>query len=517
MTSLQVAKRLRAQHVVVACLERMRGTYRSRLEELCRVSPSAIEGPRQPLSAVYASTSSSAHSSPKWLCAELPAATLLSLVTEAPPRGGIPWMLLSALTSALMATVVFGLKSSLHWSVIAFGRTALGALFAFAALRLARQTPVWKGEPALWVRSAAGAIGVPLAFYAVSELPTADALVLMQTGPLWLLILTSILFRHRPDAREQVLIAVAITGIVVLQRPQFSTVGLAAAAALANGLLRGVVLLAISRFRTTSAQASVLHSALLSLTTTGGLAVFAGLALHAPPAGVTQWVALVAVGLLGCTTQIFGTRAMLIGPARKVSVVLYSTVGFGALLDWFVWDIQMGVGRAVGMGLILLPSVFLSVSRRSRTLEAVFELEQLRTSAIPPSQRSNLEHLIEAVEHRADVELRIHIDPKSSTPALPRAHAVFKELEMNKTASRNAVLLLADIEAGRLVIVADVGIEARLAERDLCTLLSDLDATTPLAVIEQAVERLSTRLEQESPRRGNAPNELPNEVTVGLD
>ena len=98
------------------------------------------------------------------------------------------WMLMGAFAFAVMNAMTHELGSRCDWVVVALVRAL--CMFAFSAA-LARASGVrlsLTDPPTLWMRSLAGSFSLVCNFYAMTRLPIADAVVLSNAHPLFLVL-----------------------------------------------------------------------------------------------------------------------------------------------------------------------------------------------------------------------------------------------------------------------------------------------------------------------------------------
>ncbi len=74
------------------------------------------------------------------------------------------------------------------------------------------------------------------------------------------------------------------------------------------------------------------------------------------------------------------------------------------------------------------------------------------------SEKKQIVAAIAAAETQASGEIRVHIEPRCKGDMLDRAVEIFRKLEMDKTAKRNAVLIYLAYEDKRFAIIGDKGI-----------------------------------------------------------
>lgn len=391
------------------------------------------------------------------------------LERDALQRRAVLWMLLSAAATAVMGALVFGLRSRCDWRLVLLARGFVGLVVAAAVVRLRGVRPIVLGPGPLWVRSISGCIGVGCTYYALSSLPTADALTLMGTAPVWIILLGFVLRGHRPRAVELVVVAVCFLGVVLVEQPHLAQGNFGVLAALGTGLSVAISVLAIQRIRHVDPRVIVLHYS-------GAVVLVAGLwvglswrhlALRTPLTDVVTLAMLAGVGVLATVALLASTHAYNLASAPRVSAVAYAKVGLAALLDFALFGHVPGPSAAVGITLVLGALLLLVVTRRPARLGREGRVVITEGGAAAATGRGGRigedvlrqleEHIAEA-ERRTSCEFRVHLEPRSPSGAWDRAAALFETLGMGRTRLRNGVLIYLGVESGELAVIVDDGI-----------------------------------------------------------
>ncbi len=283
-------------------------------------------------------------------------------------RGARPYLLMlgAAASLASMNALASALRDDCDWRLVAVARVGLMFLFALG-LALATGVKLALFRPAtLWVRSLGGSASVFCTFYAVTHIPIADAITLMNVTPVWITLLSWAILRERPGLRVWAAVAMAVAGVALVAQPHFAAGSLGAAAAIGNSVFSAIALLGINRVRGVDPWAIVIHFAgcsmavtLAVLLATGGPGAFRGLE-HARPL-----LLLSGVGLLGTFGQICLTRAFILGSPPRVAVVGLTQILFAALFEIVFWQRRWNALTVAGMALVALPTAFLLLRRAS--------------------------------------------------------------------------------------------------------------------------------------------------------
>ncbi|WP_439328419.1 TPM domain-containing protein [Lonepinella sp. BR2357] len=137
-----------------------------------------------------------------------------------------------------------------------------------------------------------------------------------------------------------------------------------------------------------------------------------------------------------------------------------------------------------------------------------------------PFDKKQIENAIAELEQQTSAELRVYIErhlPKNAL-ILDRALAVFNQLDMHKTAARNAVLIYIAHKDHQCSIIGDQGIHQFVGDefwQHQCQLMISYfkEKQYTLGVLA-AIEKIGQELSLYFPIQPDDVNELPNEVII---
>lgn len=239
---------------------------------------------------------------------------------------------------------------------LVFYRSFIGLLMIYAIIRqqgLSLATAHWQSH--LW-RGVSGTIALVLFFYCITVLPLATAVTLNYTSPLFLTILTMLVFKERFHAPLTFAVAVGFAGMVLLLQPtlerdQF----IPGLFGLVSGLFAGIAMLNVRQLGLHGEpEWRVVFYFSLIASLVSGATMLSG-AIHPVSAGSL----LILAGLGGSATlaQLAMTRAYRTGKTLVVSSLSFSTVMFASLFGVILWDEALPLTGWAGMALIVAGSV----------------------------------------------------------------------------------------------------------------------------------------------------------------
>ena len=137
-----------------------------------------------------------------------------------------------------------------------------------------------------------------------------------------------------------------------------------------------------------------------------------------------------------------------------------------------------------------------------------------------PFDKKQIEVAISQLEKRTSAELRVYIEhhlPKNSLN-LDRSLAIFKQLEMDKTAARNAVLIYIAYKDHQCSIIGDIGIHQFVGDnfwQQQCKTMTSYFKNKQYSLgVVSTIEKIANELAKYFPLQINDIDELPNEVII---
>jgi drug/metabolite transporter (DMT)-like permease len=271
------------------------------------------------------------------------------------------YILGSSLMLATMGALTHSVGARCDWLVVALVRAVMMlATSATLAVSSGSELVVWRPR-SLWVRSLAGSCSLVCNFYALTRLPIADAVTLFSLQPLWIVLISVVLFRRAPSLGECLGVAFGLLGVVLIERPDLPRDHLAALVALLSSVSAAVAMLGLHRLRRIDSRAVVAHFAGVAALVSLGWLILRGNALSPGLLEPTTWLYLVGIGATGTLGQILLTKAYAAGAPAKVAVVGLAQVLFAMGFDVALWGRSLDLVGIAGFALVLAPTTWLSI------------------------------------------------------------------------------------------------------------------------------------------------------------
>ncbi len=230
------------------------------------------------------------------------------------------------------------------------------------------------------VRSLCNAAAMLLYFGALPMMPIAQAGAALFTAPIWVLVFSWALFRHRVGPRRLVAVGMGFAGVLVMLRPDPASLDLVTLMPVAAGALYGLGNLLTREWCADEPVAALLGGffLMMGLASAVALVLIAWLAPapEAAPfllegwrpttAAFLGWVAVQAAGSLLAVGMLY--RGYQSGETSGLAVFEYGFLVVATLVAWALWGETLDAASYAGMALIAGSGGVLAW--RARTAEA---------------------------------------------------------------------------------------------------------------------------------------------------
>ncbi len=292
-------------------------------------------------------------------------------VQVATPARAALLMLGSTLLFALMVIAIRLASESLHTFQIAFFRNFFGMAAALPLLmRAGRGLGFLRTEqlPRYVVRCLIGMLSMFCGFWAIGNLPLAQAVSLSYSTPIFVTIAAVWLLGERVRARRWAAVALGFVGVLVILRPGSGEFSPGLLVAVAAAILSGLVAIQIKELsRTEPADRIVIWTTLFWVP----MSFLPALAVWQWPQGIV-WLWVVAAGLLGTGGHMLWTRALKIGEVSALTPISFMQLPVVALFGWVLFGQTLDRWTAIGAAIILASNAYIAhreaqLARRAAT------------------------------------------------------------------------------------------------------------------------------------------------------
>jgi drug/metabolite transporter (DMT)-like permease len=269
---------------------------------------------------------------------------------------GSLWMLVAGLLFGIMGVYVkLGAAHFSHVELV-FYRSFLGLLVVYVIMRsknISIVTHHWRAH--LW-RDISGTVALALFFYCITVLPLATAVTLNYTAPLFLTLLTMLVFKDKFHLPLTVAIALGFGGVVLLLHPTMEREQLLPGLlGLISGFLAGIALLNVKQLAMIGEPdtRTVFYFTLTATIGSGVWMLFDRVHTITPQDIAT----LLGLGSTGTLAQLAMTRAYRVGRTLVVGSLAYSTIIFASLFGILLWHEVLPLSSWLGMAFIIAGGV----------------------------------------------------------------------------------------------------------------------------------------------------------------
>lgn len=266
-------------------------------------------------------------------------------------------MLGSSLFFGLMAVSIRLASEHLHAFEIAFFRNFFG-LMAALPLLLKHGPGLLRTDqlPKYFVRCVIGILSMFASFWAIGQLPLAEAVSLAYSTPIFVTIAAVLLLGEVVRGRRWAAVALGFIGVLIIVRPGAATFQIGSLAAVLAAVLSSIVAIQIKQLsRTESADAIVLFTTLLWVP----MSFLPALFVWEWPRGIT-WLWVVAAGFLGTGGHMLWTRALKLGDVSALTPISFAQLPVVVLAGWLLFGEAMDRWTFLGAAIILGSNAYIA-------------------------------------------------------------------------------------------------------------------------------------------------------------
>lgn len=281
-------------------------------------------------------------------------------------------MLGASLFFGLMAVSIRLASEHLHAFEIAFFRNFFGLIAALPLLLhhgpgLLRTSRLSK----YFVRCVIGILSMLASFWAISQLPLAEAVSLAFSTPIFVTIAAVLLLGEVVRGRRWAAVVLGFIGVLIIVRPGAASFQLGSLAAVSAAVLSAIVAIQIKQLsRTEPADAIVLYTTLLWVP----MSLLPALFVWEWPQGIA-WLWIMAAGVLGTGGHMLWTRALKLGDVSALTPISFSQLPIVVLAGWLLFGETLDRWTFVGAAIILGSNAYIAhreavLSRRAASAGA---------------------------------------------------------------------------------------------------------------------------------------------------
>lgn len=210
-------------------------------------------------------------------------------------------------------------------------------------------------QPLLISRSTLGLIGVLLNIYALDHMVLSDADTLMKLNPFWTILLCFI-FLHEKVRKYQIsAMIVAILGMLLIVKPEFSSSFIPALIGLLSGIFAASAYTCVRALSTREAPYTIVfYFSLFSVIVLIPFSIFTF-----EPMSKLQLLYLFGAGLSAAVGQIGITLAYSYAAAKDISIFTYASIIFTAIFGFILFGETPDLLSTIGYVVIISASYYM--------------------------------------------------------------------------------------------------------------------------------------------------------------
>ena len=266
-------------------------------------------------------------------------------------------MLGGTILFALMAVAVRLASSTLHTFEVAFFRNFFG-LIATLPLLIRHGPGLLKTDrlPRYVFRSVIGVLGMFCGFWAIGNLPLAQAIALSYSTPLFVTVAAVWWLGEHVRARRWIAVTIGFIGMLVIVRPGTEGFTVGSLIAVLAAVLSAAVAIQIKQLsRTEPADRIVLWTTLLWVPMSLGPALF----VWEWPSGIA-WLWVIASGVLGTSAHLLWTRAIKLGDVSALTPISFVQLVVVAVFGYLLFDERLDRWTVLGAAIIFIANVYIA-------------------------------------------------------------------------------------------------------------------------------------------------------------
>lgn len=272
-------------------------------------------------------------------------------------------MLSSAVLFGAMAVVIRLASKQLHPFEIAFFRNLFG--FAFALPLLARHGIGLLRTDKLrlyTIRCAIGIVSMLAGFWAIVNLPLAQAISLSYSTPLFVTIGAVLVLGEVVRARRWSAVIVGFIGVLVIVRPGAESFAAGSLIALLAAAMSAIVAISIKFLsRTEHPDAIVIYTSMIWIP----MSLLPALFFWQMPVGIT-WLWIVLAGFFGTAGHMCWTRGLKLGDASLLAPISFMQLPVVAVAGYALFD--ESISRWTALGALIIFGANFYIARREAQL-----------------------------------------------------------------------------------------------------------------------------------------------------
>ena len=273
---------------------------------------------------------------------------------------GVRCMLVATLFFTLMHTLIKELKS-VHVFQIVFFRSLITWILCIYFIRK-HKVYVWGYNKAgLILRATLGVVSMILFFVTIQNMPLGSSVSIKYLSPIFTAIFGAFFLGERVKGLQWLLFAFALLGIYIMKEFDIRIESMYLLLGIVGAMAGGGVYTVIRKMGQSEHYLVVIHYFMLLSTGVSGV----GMLYFWQSMTMTEWMMIVAIGVLGYYAQVYMTQSFRYEIANRVAPIKYMEVIYSMIIGWFWFKEGYTFFVFIGMTLVLA-SMFFTLTLTSK-------------------------------------------------------------------------------------------------------------------------------------------------------
>lgn len=265
-------------------------------------------------------------------------------------RKGICLAVISAFFYSLISVCVKWVGGTLPTIEIVFFRALVMLLIGTGSMAVRHQHLTNRHLPLLIFRGLSGAFGAFTYYAALSMIPLAETMALVNLSPFIVCIFAGLFLNEKIRKSHLLALLISFSGALCIIRPEFGGVNTGYLVAVASAIITGCSYTMVRKLKQDiDTPTIVFYYNVVSVAVSFPVMMAKGFVM---PSGA-EWIKLLCLGLSALLFNNFNTSAYQYAPAGKISIFNYLSIIFSSLFGILLWNEYLVLGTVAGIALIL--------------------------------------------------------------------------------------------------------------------------------------------------------------------
>lgn len=281
---------------------------------------------------------------------------------------GITYALLSSLTFSVMNVLVKAVSTAIPSNEIVFFRSIIGTVLILFFMKKEQVEFSKSGIPMLLLRGCAGAFYMIAYFYAISNMPLIDAIVLVNMSPVFVIVFAHFFLKEKILPKMYPILPVVFVGAMITINPfSYSTFSMVAVWGILAAMFSGIAAVCIRYLGQRYHAYEIIFYFMITATIVSIPLMWSNFVMP----NIIEWCGLIIIGVVSLLAQVFLTRAFTSENAVTVEFVRYIGIVFNAFWGFAFWKEIPSIYTIIGGVMIVFGCIAIGRIKNTPKEESV--------------------------------------------------------------------------------------------------------------------------------------------------